>query len=140
MDNTDNRVVIQNTFMEKIAAILFPLLGLFFLIQIIRHLFLKGIAHFKLLKILFPTKLNSINSYWELMWSTAYFKLGFELAFWFSIPFYYSKFARRTLEEDSLVYHNRLIANNKKLCLYGLLFFIDMAMLWLAIYYFKGSD
>lgn len=123
--------------MEKVAAIFFLLTFLFLLFQIMRHLFLKVEIHFRLLKELYPRLFEKIDSLWRMMWSGTYFKLGLDVAFWFSCPFYYSKFPKESFGKKSLFYHNQLIDNNRKVLLYILLYLIYMALLTVVIYYFQ---
>lgn len=123
--------------MEKVAAVFFLLTSLLLFVQVSRHLFIKGEIHFKLLKELYPKLFEKTHSVYGMMWSNAYFKLSFDVAFWFTCPFYYSKFPKESFDEKSLYYHKKLVSNNRETLIYILLYIINMALLTVVVYSFQ---
>lgn len=124
--------------MEKFASIIFPILGLLSLFQLIRFLFVKGILHFKMIKMLFPEKLQGVNSYLELMWIPNFFKLDISTMLWIVLPFYYPKVAKKKLPNSCLEYHDRLLKTNRKIVISFLLYIGILSLFAASIFYFDG--
>lgn len=115
--------------MEASLSIVFFVLTLVLLFALLRFIFLKSIVHFKLLKVLFPERLQGVNSYWSLMWITNYFKLDFEMMFWLGMPFYYTKIRKENIPISGWPFHERLLKINKKILLFILLFICDIVLI-----------
>ncbi len=115
--------------MKEFISIIIFVLSIFFLVSLMRCLFLKNIVLFRLLKELHPEKFKGLNSYWQLMWLPNYFRIGVENIFWMSIPFYYSKINKKNTSQSVIIHHDRLILVNKKILKYMLLYICSIVLL-----------
>lgn len=80
--------------------------------------------HFKLLKELFPSKLQGVKSYFQLMWLGNYLKLDPMSMLWIATPIYFSRNKKFNFKDKALEYHNKLLKLNRVIFRLLLLFMI----------------
>lgn len=124
--------------MEKKVAIILLIIFLIFVFLIMRRLYIKATLHFRLLKILFPEKLNNVETYFQLMWLPNTFKLSFDVLIWFWLPMYYTKEYRKLYDKNAMKLHLKLKDNNKKLGIIVLSFIIFMSLFWIITIELNG--
>jgi len=118
--------------MDKTFSVILLIIFLFFAFLIMRGLFLKGILHFKLLKMIYPEKLKGIETYFQLLWITNSFKLNFDTSIWFWFPIYYTKISKDNFAKDALELHFKLKRNNKQLAIIFLFFIVFFVIFWMV--------
>ncbi len=126
--------------MERIYLIILVGVFLFLFIQIIRHLFIKGILHFRLLKCVYPNRLKEIKSYWSVKMILLYFKLDMATILWFILPIYFPKHSSFKANENASELNSKLLGNNKKIFRYLILYVVFMLFAWWFLKFYNDSD
>ncbi len=116
------------------VIILVILFLLFFLLA--RRLFIKNRLYFKLLKRIYPKKLEYVKSHFHFMIIPHATNMGFNLEIWFWLPFYRSKIPLEKFDEESLKLHYKLKQNNKKTAILLTSFIMYYISLWIFAYFF----
>lgn len=96
--------------MYLLLQFFFFTVSLCLMILLIRIPFTKSKLHFLLLKELYPSKLENVDSNFSLMWFNL---LDQATTFWFLMPFYYNTHDVEDFNERALYYHHKLIKINK---------------------------
>lgn len=110
---------------------IFLLIFLIILSLLVRQHFIKGINHFKLLKVLYPEQLKSIPSYFSFMMILIVAILDIRTLIWFWSPIYYTKVPKKDICANGLKYHYKLKKSNRLLKTYFFMFFVIMIGGWL---------
>lgn len=106
--------------------LLYVLIFLVLLFSIGFHMIKKNDLQFKLLKSLYPAKMERVKSYTHLMlayWRTG---LGFKVWLWLGIPIYYNHF-KETLSSDAQLDIHKALIRNRRFLIISLVTYI----LWL---------
>ncbi len=100
--------------MENILNIVIAVVFLLLFIFLARSLFIKNRLYFKLLKRIYPKKLEYVKSHFHFMIIPHATNMGFNLEIGFWLPFYRSKIPLEKFDEEALKLHYKLKQNNKK--------------------------
>jgi hypothetical protein len=126
----------ENDVIYNVKGLIILLLFFFLFIQLIRHLFIKSILHFKLLKLIYPKELARIESSFGLMWLLNSNALQFDVMFWFWMPIYYSKIDEQHMSVSVKDLHIRLLQTNRRIFIYSFLYFFYIGFLSIIFNYF----
>jgi hypothetical protein len=85
-------------------------IGIIALLVSVRMLFRKGELHFKLLKSLYPEKLEGVKSYFWLTLSYKYYALGLSNILWLAFPVYIP--IKKDFKESDKKIQQDLVKNN----------------------------
>tara|TARA_B100000768_G_C11095075_1_gene296607 strand:- start:271 stop:648 length:378 start_codon:yes stop_codon:yes gene_type:complete len=114
--------------MIGVAYLVVVLLDLFLLIK---HLFVKSFMHYKLLKEIYPTELRGVNSYLGMMFSFSSFALSVSTLFWFWTPIYFKVKCHTKYKDNAIIFHKKLVSNNRYIIRYFLFYICLIAVLFL---------
>lgn len=113
----------------KLIAKLIFFSALLFLILFVRQLFLKGVRHFSLLKVLYPHDFKKYSSFWEFMQPHNFYTEDLIISFWLITPYYFSRIPENRMSKEALDLHRKLIDNNKKMLVLLALFILSIVSL-----------
>ena len=116
----------------KMIGVAYLVVVLIVLFLLMKHLFVKSYMHYKLLKEIYPTELSGVNSYLGMMFSFNSFALSMSTLFWFWTPIYYKVKSHAKYKDNAIVFHKRLVSNNRYVIKYFVLYICIIAVLFLC--------